>query len=336
MPATFIQSLSCPTPIGEMIMSKQPLILLTEPIAEAGLAILRDVGTVQIAGTTDPYELTDKLARADALIVRSSRVTGDMLKASPRLKVVGRHGAGVETIDTATAQQLGIEVVSTPGANAESVAEFTILAALNMSRNIQLAVRLLASGAFPPGRSLPSAVVQYGLTGTMLRGRTLGVIGLGAIGREVARLGQELGMAVVAHDPVAAETPPGIKRLPLELLLEQSDIVTVHVPHTRETTGLIGARELARMPHGSLLINTARAAVVEPRAVLAALDEGTLSGYAVDVFEPEPPAPDDPLLAHPRVFATPHMAAMTTHSLHAMAVAVAQGVAAILASTPDP
>ncbi|QOC92436.1 NAD(P)-dependent oxidoreductase [Micromonospora craniellae] len=307
-----------------------PRILLTEPIATAGLDLLRAAGEVHVAHATDLATLADSLATADALLVRSSSVTADMLAAAPRLKVVGRHGAGLDGIDLEAAARLGIPVVSTPGANAESVAGFVILAALTLSRQLPRAVAALAQGEFPTGRSLPSAVVAAELTGAMLAGRTLGLIGCGAIGRGVAARARGLGMTVLAHDVAAVEPPPGVRLVEMDRLLSESDVVSLHVPQTPATSGLIGAAALARMRPDALLVNTARAGVVDAAAVLAALDAGRLRGYAVDVFAPEPPALTDPLLHHPRALATPHMAAMTHDALDAMAIAVARGVLAYL------
>jgi len=308
-----------------------PRILLTEPIAAAGLDLLRTVGEVHIAHVTDPAALAaGPLATADALVVRSSPVTAGMLESARRLRVVGRHGAGLDGIDLAAAERLGIPVVSTPGANADSVAEFVLLAALALARQLPAAVAALARGAFAAGRSLPGSVVAAGLTGTMLAGRTLGVVGLGAIGRGVATRARGLGMTVLGYDVAAAAAPAGVRLVSLDDLLRDSDVVSLHVPQTPATTGLIGAAALARMRPDALLVNTARAGVVDRTAVLAALDAGRLRGYAVDVFAPEPPDPDDPLLRHPRVLATPHMAAMTHDALDAMAVAVARGVIAHL------
>ncbi|WP_416902923.1 NAD(P)-dependent oxidoreductase [Micromonospora echinospora] len=308
-----------------------PRILLTEPIAAAGMELLRAAGDVHVAQITDPAALAaGPLATADALVVRSSPVTAGMLESARRLRVVGRHGAGLDGIDLAAADRLGIPVVSTPGANAESVAEFVVLAALTLARQLPQAVASLAGGDFPAGRSLPASVVAAGLTGTMLAGRTLGLVGLGAIGRGVAARARGLGMTVLGYD-VAVTTPPeGVRLVDLDELLREADVVSLHVPQTAQTTGLIGVDALARMRPDTLLVNTARAGVVDRTAVLAALDAGRLRGYAVDVFAPEPPDPDDPLLHHPRVLATPHMAAMTHDALDAMAVAVARGVIAHL------
>ncbi|WBB90198.1 hydroxyacid dehydrogenase [Verrucosispora sp. WMMC514] len=307
-----------------------PQILLTEPIAAAGLDLLRAAGEVHVAHATDPATLAGPLATADALVVRSSPVTAEMLAAAPRLKVIGRHGAGLDGIDLAAAERLGIPVVGTPGANAESVAEFVILAALTLARQLPRAVATLAAAEFAEGRSLPSSVVATGLTGTMLAGRTLGLIGLGAIGRGVAARARGIGMTVLAYDVAAVDPPQGVRLVDLDRLLSEADVISLHVPQTPATSGLIGTAALARMRPDALLVNTARAGVVDTAAVLAALDTGRLRGYAVDVFAPEPPDAADPLLHHPRVLATPHMAAMTHDALDAMAMAVARGVLAYL------
>lgn len=312
-----------------------PRILLTEPIAAAGMDLLATAGEVHVAHTTDPAALAaGPLATADALVVRSSAVTAGMLAAAPRLRVVGRHGAGLDGIDLAAAQRLGIAVVSTPGANADSVAEFVVLAALTLARQLPASVAALAGGAFPAGRSLPSQVVAAGLTGTMLAGHTLGLIGLGAIGRGVATRARGLGMTVIAYDVATVTPPAGVRLVALDELLRAADVVSLHVPQTPDTLGLIGADALALMRPHAILVNTARAGVVDRAAVLAALDGGRLRGYAVDVYTPEPPPPDDALLHHPGVLATPHMAAMTHDALDAMALAVARGVVEHLRTRP--
>lgn len=313
----------------------EPVIVLTEPIAAPGMALLERAGQVHIAHATDVESLRPLLAEAHALVVRSSPVTAEIMDAAPQLRVIGRHGAGVDTIDLAAAGQRGIAVVNTPGANADSVAEFVILAALALGRRLAQARDQFAAGKLSGQGSLPAAVVGAGLQGSMLAGRTFGLIGLGAIGTRTARLARAFGATVLASDPGVQEAPRGVELTDLATLLRRSAVVSLHVPQTAATTGLINATTIAQMPRGALLVNTARGGVVDEAAVLAALDAGRLGGYAVDVYDPEPPPAQHPLLHHRRVLATPHMAAMTVDALDEMARSVATGVAAVLAgSTP--
>lgn len=319
-----------------MVSAPPPLILLTEAIAEPGLLILRDAGRVHVAGTTDAEQLATYLGEASALVVRSSPVTEEMLDLAPHLTVVGRHGAGLDNIDVAAAHKRAIAVVNTPGANAASVAEFVILAALALSRRLTRASGSLAAGDLHNHGSLPGAVVRNGLAGAMLDGRTLGLIGLGAIGIRAAAYAQCMGARVIATDPAVRTPPPGVTLSTLDSVLARSDVLSLHVPLVPATAHLIDADAIQKMRPDALLINTARAGVVDDAAVRTALDSGRLGGYAVDVFDPEPPPLEHPLLTHPGVLATPHMAAMTTDALDEMARSVATGVAAVLAGQIPP
>lgn len=316
--------------------ASRPLIVLTEPIAEAGLAVLRRAGQVRVVHETDPERLLPLLRDAHALVVRSSPVTAALLRGAPGLRVVGRHGAGLDNIDLDAARLQGVAVVHTPAANAASVAEFVILATLALGRRLLPARDALANRELHGRGSLPGAVVAAGLGGTMLAGRTLGLVGLGAVGREVAHRARALGASVVATDPAVSRAPEHVELTDLATVLTRSDVLSLHVPLLPSTEHLIDRAALAQLPPGALLVNTARGGVVDDAAVLAALDGGELGGYAVDVYDPEPPAPDHPLLRHPRVLATPHLAAMTVDGLDAMARSVAEGVATALAGRVPP
>ena len=312
----------------------QPLVVLSEPISPVAVERLRAGAEVRIASSPDQDVLASEAQDADALIVRSTRIGTTVIEACPRLRVIGRHGAGTENIDLDAASGRGVRVVNTPGANAYSVAEFVILAMLALSRRLPAATKALRSGELASGSSLPGAVVGAGLTGQTLRGRTLGVVGLGAIGRLVADLGSRLGMHVLGHDPYVDHAPPGIELVGLEDLAGRSSLVSLHLPATAATRNLVDAGLLALLPAGALVVNSARAEVVDSEAMLAALDAGRIGGYAVDVFAPEPPAADEAWLHHPRVLATPHMAAMTEDALMQMATDVVDGVLAVLRGVP--
>lgn len=307
-------------------MTRRLRVLLSEPIGEAGMQLLEEAADVTISPSTEPTVLVRQVVDADALVVRSTSVPADVLAAGRRLRVVGRHGTGLENIDLDAARRLGIRVVNTPGANAASVAEFVMLGALALSRQLIPACQALKTGILSGSGSLPGAVQRAGLSGRTLAGRSIGIVGFGAVGRHVSVMAAGFGMSIRAYDPFVSDFPDGVQPCDLDELLASSDVVTLHVPLTEQTDGLLNERRLRLLPIGAILVNTARAEVVDSTAVLAALDEARLDGYAVDVFAPEPPPSDGPLLGHPRVLATPHMAAMTDGALAEMARMVAQGV----------
>ncbi|MEX1079912.1 MAG: hydroxyacid dehydrogenase [Homoserinimonas sp.] len=300
-------------------------VVILEPIHSSGVAALANSCRVhQLTGQDDP-RLTEVMATADALIVRSTRIGADLIELGPRLKVIGRHGAGTDNIDLQVTKDRGITVVNTPRSNTDSVAEYVITVALMMLKRIPSVSEQLRSGAFDPSRgSLPGQVDRAGLSGRDANGCRLGIIGAGAIGRAVASRAQALGMTVVAYDPYIT-TLDGIE-LVAELpdLLRQADIVSLHVPGGNGH--LIDAEQLSLMQQGAMLVNAARGDLVDPIALAAALSSGHIAAAAVDVWEPEPPALDHPLLAAPNLIATPHMAAMTHEALRRMSEDVAANV----------
>jgi D-3-phosphoglycerate dehydrogenase len=249
-------------------------------------------------------ELTAALADADALLVRSAtRVTADLLKGATRLRVVGRAGTGVDNIDVPAASARGVLVVNAPGANSISVAEHTCALMLALARSVPAADRAMKGSKWEKKKFL----------GSELRGKTLGIAGLGRIGQEVAHRARAFGMRVVAHDPFIAEDVAaglGVELRSLDEVCSEADFLTLHLPATAETRHMINDARLARMKPGIRLINTARGDLVDEQALARAIEAGTVAGAALDVFEKEPPA--DWSLAHlPQVIATPHIAAST-------------------------
>ncbi len=249
-------------------------------------------------------ELTAALADADALLVRSAtKVTADLLKAATRLRVVGRAGTGVDNIDVPAASARGVLVVNAPGANSISVAEHACALMLSLARSVPAADRAMKDGKWEKKKFL----------GSELRGKTLGIAGLGRIGQEVAHRARSFGMRVVAHDPFIAEDVAaglGVELRSLDELCSEADYLTLHLPATAETRHMIDEARLARMKPGVRLINTARGDLVDEKALARAIESGRVAGAALDVFEKEPPA--DWTLAHlPQVVATPHIAAST-------------------------
>lgn len=312
-------------------MSALPIVVVLEPIDASGIERLTGVCEIRQMANPDDPGLDEALKDADAIIVRSTQLTEELMARGPKLRVIGRHGAGTDNIDLAAAERRGIAVVNTPRSNTDSVAEYVITLALMLLKRIPEVEAGLRSGAFGAGAgSLPGQVQRAGLSGREAAGSRLGLIGAGAIGRAVASRAQALGMLVSAYDPyLPADVISGCGIEPVETLLElisSVDIVSLHVPGGPNNTSLIGEAELAAMKQDSILINAARGELVDMDALAAALGSGHIAGAAVDVFSPEPPALDGAIFAAPNVVLTPHMAAMTVEALQRMAEDVATNV----------
>lgn len=271
--------------------------------------------------------LLDELAAADALIVRNRTVVDAMLlDAAPGLRVVGRLGVGLDNIDVASCEARGIAVIPATGANAGAVAEYVIGAALALLRRAYARSAETAAGAWP--RAALSG-------GREIAGKTLGLIGFGGIGQLTARLAQGLGMTVIAHDPMLAADAPawqktGVAAHRFDALLMRADIVSLHVPLTAHTRGMIDRNALARMRQGAILINTARGGIVDEAALADALHSGHLGGAAIDVFGEEPLAAGNALADAPNVILTPHIAGVTLESNSRVSSLIAERVAAHL------
>lgn len=280
-------------------------VVVADPLAPLGLEILRGAGVEVIDATAAArMELEALVADADALLVRSrTRVDGALLAAGRRLKIVGRAGIGVDNVDLAAATERGILVFNVPAANLLAATEHTFALLLALARNVPTANAALKEGAWDRKRFL----------GTELHGKTLGVVGLGRIGQQVASRARAFGMGLVAHDPfldAGVGDRLDVPLIDLDDLLARADVVTLHLPLTPRSRGLLGAAELSRMKPGALLVNCARGGIVDESALLEALEAGKLGGAALDVFETEP-HPDERLVRHPRVVATPHLGAQT-------------------------
>jgi D-3-phosphoglycerate dehydrogenase len=298
-------------------------VLVSDPLAEEGLAYLRQHVGVDVRLGLSPEELAAVIRGYDGLIVRSgTQVTARVIQAADRLAVVGRAGTGVDNIDLEAATLRGIVVVNVPNSNAVSVAEHTIALLLALARHLPQADASLRARRW----------ARHGLRGTEVRGKTLGIIGLGRIGSAVARRAQGLEMEVIAHDPFVSvdyAMRRGVTLVPLKKLLRESDFVSLHVPLTELTRRMIGAQELAMMKPTACLINCARGGIVDEEALCAALDTGNLTGAALDVFAEEPPA-DSPLLSNDRVILTPHLAASTNEAQQQAAREIAHQVVEVL------
>ncbi len=300
----------------------QNRVLVTDTLAEEGLSLLKAAPGLEVIVDTklakDPAALKAALAEADGIVIRSgTKLTAEILKDQPRLKAIARAGAGVDNIDVPTATRQGIVVMNTPGGNTISTAEHTMALMLALSRNVPQAYASLKEGRWDRNK----------YTGTQLEGKTLGVVGLGRVGLAVARRSQGFDMSVVGYDPFLAPEKAaelGIEAVAtLDDLWGRCDYITLHTPLSAETRNLIGAKELAAMKKGVRLINCARGGLIDEPALVAALDSGQVAGAAVDVFDPEPPKPDNVLVPHPKVLVTPHLAASTEEAQINVAVEAA-------------
>lgn len=273
-------------------------------------------------------ELGRALAGADALLVRgATKVTREVLASANGLRAVARAGSGVDNIDLDACREKSVAVFNAPGANAVSVAEHAWALILALFRHLPRAATSMAAGRWEKNE----------LGGREVRGKTLGVVGFGRIGQEVARLGLAFGCDVVGHDPLvdAALAVPGARAASLDDLLAASDIVSLHAPLVPETRGLVSAERLRRMKPGAVLVNCARGALVDETALETALREGRLAGAGLDVFQTEPPG-DRPLLKLPNVVATPHVAASTPEAQTRAGIEAASALRDFLATGTAP
>jgi D-3-phosphoglycerate dehydrogenase len=284
-----------------------------------------------MAASLEESDLLKAVADVEGIIIRASgKVTRRLMEAAPNLKVVARHGVGVEAIDRQAAADRGIQVVNTPEANVESVAEQCLGMMLILAKRMRLADKAIRAGDWE---------ARYRLTGNELLGKTLGLVGFGRIGQRLAAMcGHGLSMAIVFHDVIAypeAEKALGARRVNLESLLGEADFVSLHTPLVPETRGLMGEAALRKMKPSAFLINTARGQVVDQAALVRALQEGWIAGAGLDVYDPEPLPHDSPLLGMDNVVLSPHMAAHTDEALYRMAMVVTDVLAVIEGKAPE-
>lgn len=315
-------------PTAQIPLESTMRILICDPIAEDGLAILRAAGAeVDVKTGMKPEELKKAVNGYDALVVRSeSKITREVLDATSHLQVVGRAGVGVDNIDVAAATEHGVVVVNAPTGNTTSAAEHAIALMMSMARRIPQANASLKSGKWERSK----------LTGMEVRDKTLGIVGLGQVGSEVARRARGLEMRVIAFDPFVPEERArmlGADLVSMDELLKQSDVVTVHTTLTEGTKKLIGAEEMAKMKPTARIINTARGGIVDEDALVEAITNGKLAGAAIDVFSQEP-ITEHPLFGLDGVVVTPHLGASTAEAQERVAVDVAHQIVAVLNGEP--
>ncbi len=302
-------------------------ILVTDPLADEGLTILKEFGDVEVLPGLSEDELVRAIVGADALLVRSgTQVTKSVIQAADRLQVIARAGVGVDNIDVSAATACGILVVNCPEGNTVAAAEHTVALLLAAVRNIPQAYTALKAGKWERKRFM----------GRQVAGKTLGIIGLGRIGSEVARRARGLQMKVLAYDPYLSPQRAedlGAQICTLEELLQQADFVTIHTALTDETQGMIGPQQLALMKPQAIIVNCARGGIINETALIDALNSGQLAGAALDVFEGgDHPNPE--LIALENVVATPHLGASTSEAQVSVAVDAARQVVDVLSGRP--
>ncbi|HEX9109426.1 MAG TPA: phosphoglycerate dehydrogenase, partial [Longimicrobiales bacterium] len=298
-------------------------ILVTDEIDRDGVALLEAEPefVVDEVPTLPADTLLERIADYDAIVGRSAtRISEKLLQKGTRLRVVGRAGVGVDNIALDAATALGIAVINAPAGNTVAVAELFYGAMISLLRKIPHAAESMVAGRWDRSQ----------LMGTELKGRTLGIVGVGRIGGEVATRAHSFGMEVIGYDPYIAESrfeKLRVKRMPsLDALLDEADIVTVHTPLTDETRGMIGRRELGRMRPGALLANMARGGIVDDGALVDALESGRLAGAVLDVYVKEPLPPEAPIRKVPNLLLLPHIGASTSEAQRNVAVEVCEAV----------
>ena len=298
--------------------------VMTQAVCNEGMKLLDGVADVYVADNRDPNNYLDQMQDADAIIVRIAKMDANAIAHSPNLKVIGRTGVGYDTVDVAEATKRGIPVVVTPGANNRAVAEHSVAMMFALAKNLVECHNEQMKGNY--------AVRNKGVA-FELGGKTVLVLGLGAIGREVARICQGIGMKVIGYDPfLTAEQIEAIGCEPCAEYrdaLPRADFVTVHVPLMDTTRGMIGEAELATMKKTAMIINCARGGIVDEPALTAALNEGRIAGAGIDCFEEDPPSVDNPLMNAKNVIVSPHSAAQTREAVVNMATMCVNGCLAV-------
>jgi len=313
---------------------KLPVVLCADRfyMSEKALSLLRNVSEVVWADCKNEDDLIQKVSETKPKVIISEyfKITGRVMDASPNLKGIVVWGVGYDHVDIEAASERGIYVANTRGSNAESVAEHVFGLILCLSRKIHQLDHFIRAGKWTikEESGIPPELVAQDLYG-----KTIGIIGLGAIGSRVARIAQGFCMRILAYDPyISLERAKeiGAELVDLEKLLKESDFVTIHVPLTEETKGLIGTRELNMMKKTAYIINTSRGPVVDENALIKALEEGKIAGAGLDVFAKEPISLDNPLLKFDNVIVTPHCAGNSKEALEATSLMVSEEVIRIL------
>ncbi len=299
-------------------MNRKFKVLVSDDVSENGLAILRKSPLIEVVVKTGmkKEELISEIPRYDGLLIRSAtKVTADVIAAAKNLKVVGRAGAGVDNVDIPAASKRGIAVENTPGGNTVTTGEHAMALICALARNIPQGTASTKAGKW-----------DRKLVGVELMGKTLGVVGIGRVGSVVVRRAQGFQMHCIAFDPfISAEKAAelGVELVSLDELYKRADFISVHSPLTPETRHMVAAKQFAMMKDGVRIVNCARGGIIKEDDLAEAINSGKVAGAALDVFEQEPPASDNPLLQLPQVICTPHLGASTNEAQENVAIAIA-------------
>jgi D-3-phosphoglycerate dehydrogenase len=308
--------------------ARRPRILIADPLPSEGIEPLYAVGDVDIQTGLEPARLLAIIGDYEALVVRSeTKVTRAVIEAGTKLAVIGRAGVGVDNIDLVAATERGVIVVNAPQGNTIAACEQTIALLFALARHVAQADASMKLGEWR----------RKDFVGTEIRGKTIGVLGLGNVGSEVARRCVGLEMRVLGWDPFVPDervSALGVESAEVEQIYAESDFITVHLPLTPTTDGMIGAAELARCKDGVRIINVARGGIVNEAALAAAVKSGKVAGAAIDVFTEEPALANNPLLGDPRIITTPHLGASTVEAQERVAVDVAEQIVDVLSGRP--
>ncbi|NES99841.1 MAG: phosphoglycerate dehydrogenase [Sphaerospermopsis sp. SIO1G2] len=303
-------------------------VLVSDPIDKAGLDILSQVATVDVKTGLKPAELEEIIGDYDALMIRSgTRVTPEIIEAGTQLKIIGRAGVGVDNVDVAAATRKGIVVVNSPEGNTIAAAEHALAMMLSLSRHIPDANASVKRGEWDRKTFVGSEVYK----------KTLGIVGLGKIGSHVAQVAKAMGMKLVAYDPFISRERAeqiGCQLVELDLLFQQSDYITLHIPKTKETANLIGEKTLSKMKPNVRIINCARGGIIDEAALATAIKEGKIKGAALDVFDSEPLGDSELRSLGKEMVLTPHLGASTAEAQVNVAIDVAEQIRDVLLGLP--
>ncbi len=296
-------------------------VLVTEPIHEEGIKLLKEEVKIVMGESVSPQLLTKQANDCSGILIRSAKISGEMMRNLPKLKVIAKHGIGVDNIDVKTASELGILVVNAPESNINAVAEHTLGMILLLSKNFVELNKKVRSGQFD---------MRNKIVNMELKGKTVGLIGFGKIARLLAKKLRALDVNLIVYDPyvnpIEAEKMGSELTKNIDEVLMCADFVSVHVPLNESTRGLMGKEQFNKMKKDAYFINAARGAIVKEKDLFEALKERRIKGAAIDVFEQEPPDNNNPLFQLENILLSPHNAALTDEALVAMATQSAQGI----------
>ncbi|UUX97857.1 NAD(P)-dependent oxidoreductase [Aquabacterium sp. J223] len=298
------------------------MLITGADLAAPALALLDDYEVVFAGKAPSPDDIVALCRRHDpvAIIVRYGKVGAAAMDAAPSLRVISKHGSGTDTIDKAAAAARGIQVVAAAGANAAAVAEHAMALLLACAKSVAVLNERMHAGHWDKATHKSME----------LEGRTVGLVGLGAIGLRVARMADAMGMRVLAFDPYAKDVPPFVQRVELDAIWRESDVISLHCPLTADNAGLLSAATLAACKPGVIVVNTARGGLIDEPALLAAIRSGQVAGAGLDSFAEEPMTPAHPFHGEPRITLSPHVAGVTADAYVKMGVGAARNALAVL------